>query len=252
MGAKPLVQGREPGWERAFVTQPTAPRLPQPPPSSRGEMSSGGSDSGSCHCCPWERGRGRDAPLFSPGAAEPPGLRSRPLGGAHPQLAVRGEALEQRGEGTAEATGLALPQLRFVHQEGPWWGQGVTAEPLPQGAGSGRHLPAPICGEGQGDIVAVAGSVAYSGSLTEQPCPKGRTSPHILAAQKSPFPSHHPPHTAPSPSWEEAHLLRQSHDSRSWCFRKCVHISVWLKVSGASRDTSWEIPGLPAARILCV
>lgn len=190
------------------------------------------------HCSPRE--------LRSPGPAKPP------LGGPHPQLAVRGEALEQRGEGTAKDAGLALPQLRLVHQEGPWWGQGVTPEPLPQGAGSGCHLPAPIRGEGQGDIVAVARSVAHTGSLAEQPCPKGRASPHILAALKSPFPSHHPPHTAPCPSWEEAHLLRQSHDSRSWCFRKCVQISVWLKVSGASRDTSWEMPGFPAAWILCV
>lgn len=131
-------------------------------------------------------------------------------------------------------------------------GQGVTAEPLPQGAGSDRQLPDPICGEGQGDIVVMTGSVACLGSLAEQSCPKGRASPHILAALKSPFPSHHPPHMAPSPSWEEAHLLRQSHDSRSWCFRKCVQISVWLKVSGTSRDTNWEIPGFPAAWILCV
>lgn len=112
--------------------------------------------------------------------------------------------------------------------------------------------PDPNCGEGQGDIVAMAGSVACSGSLAEQPYPKGRASPHILAALKSPFPSRHPPLTAPSPSWEEAHLLRQSHDSRSWCFRKCVQISVWLKVSRTSRDTNWEIPGFPAAWILCV
>lgn len=84
VGARPLVQGRELGWEGAFVALPTAPRPPQPPPSSRGEMSSGGSDSGSCHCCPWERGRGRDAPLFSPGAAEPRACEAAPWGATSP------------------------------------------------------------------------------------------------------------------------------------------------------------------------
>lgn len=107
------MAGRERGHScKAESWAGMEPLSPQPPPSSRGEMSSGGSDSGSCHCCPWERGRGRDAPLFSPGAAKPP------LGGPHPQLAVRGQALELRGEGTARATGLALPQLGLVHQEG--------------------------------------------------------------------------------------------------------------------------------------
>lgn len=141
------------GWERGHRCQaqsragrellwqsPQPPARPSPLQALGGEMSSGGSGSGSCHCCPWERGRGRDAPLFSPGAAEPRACEAAPWGGHIPGwlCGVKPWGTE-RGQGTARTTGLALPHL--VHQEGPCWGQGVTAEPLPQGAGAGRQLP---------------------------------------------------------------------------------------------------------------
>lgn len=128
-----------------------------------------------------------------------------------------------------------------------------------QGPAASPSLAARICGEGQGDVTVMGQLLqrwlgAWPARVHWQSVawPEGRASPHILAALRSPVPARHPPCTAPSPSWEEARLLRQSRDSGSWCFRKHVRISVWLKVSRASRDTSWEIPGFPAAQVLCV
>lgn len=75
--------GREPLWR-----SPWPPACPGPLRALRGAMSSGSSGSGSCHCCPWERGRGRDAPLFSPGAAEPRACEAAPPGATSPTCCV--------------------------------------------------------------------------------------------------------------------------------------------------------------------
>lgn len=165
--------GRQPLWR--------SPRPPGPLRALRGEMSSGGS--GSCHCCPWERGWGRDAPLFSPGAAEPRACEAAPAGAASP-VRVWGEApgAARRGGGRAPA-GLALPPFGLVHREGLWWGEGVTPEPPPRGAGPRRQPPARSldlqggtrgCHSHGAAAPALPGSVACSALLTKHAVPQGQ------------------------------------------------------------------------------
>lgn len=96
--------------------------------------------------------------------------------------------------------------------------------PREQGLASSTLLAAlqpGSCGEGQGDVTAM-GKLLWLWL-----CPRG-ISPHPRSPEE-PRSRSPPSRMAPSPSCEEAHLLRQSHDSRSWCFRKHVQISVWLK-----------------------
>lgn len=83
--APPCARSRAGLGGRGEALWCSPPACPGPLGALRGEMSSGSSGSGSCHCCPWERGRGRDAPLFSPGAPAP-GLQSRPSGGHVPSV----------------------------------------------------------------------------------------------------------------------------------------------------------------------
>lgn len=203
-------------------------------------------------------GPGQGRAIVLPGSCGAPGPRSRPSGGHVPSLPWEGRPPAQRGEGAAGPR-----QVWPCHGSGLCTRRGCGGdkasppEPPPRGHGPGCQPPArgPDLGQrrtrGHGHgAPALAGSVARWGLLAKRAVPQGQgISPQPRGA---PFPVATLPATAPSPSRVEAHLLRQSCNSRSWCFRKHVQISVWLKVSITSRDTNWEIPGLPAAQILCV
>lgn len=178
-------------------------RQPRPPRALGGEMSSGGSGSGSLHCCPWERGRGRAVPLFSPGAAAPrahaaapPGVTAqlaawaRPPGGTGrggphstagpraPRGAALGTRLRPRATSLASGAlspapwgcrgdlGTSWPRGGCCSTHGTHWG----IAPVPPGQGFSRQLPAAALRHGSGSCPGVR-------------CPPGDSEPVLQGAR---------------------------------------------------------------------
>lgn len=151
-GSHPVAPGAEPWWGRergpSVCTEPRGRafgslcgaalrppgRQPLPPRALGGEMSSGGSSSSSLHCCPWERGRGRAVPLFSPGAAAPQAHAAAPPG-VTAQLAAWARPPGGTGRGGPPATaGLHAPRGAAL---------GTRLRPRATSLASGASPPAP-------------------------------------------------------------------------------------------------------------